>query len=337
MTVVGHDFFNARSDEPEGMTVALQQTFPPQTTERPPIDLSGRRNRNIGERLIAALLLAFAAFSVLTTVGIVAVLAFEAVSFFREVPIGDFLFGNEWTALFQEKQWGVLPLVRGTLMTTAIALLVAVPLGLMGAIYLSEYASVRTREVLKPALELLAGVPTIVYGYFALTFITPEILKPVFGTEIQTLNALSAGIAMGVMILPMMASLSEDAIRGVPRSIREAAYALGATKLETSVRVVVQAAVSGIIAAFILSMSRAVGETMIVALASGARPGEGWSPLEGMQTMTGYLIQVFTGDVVYGSVEFTSLYAVGLLLFVMTLAMNILSQWVARHFRREYQ
>ncbi len=287
--------------------------------------------------LIAALLFTFAAFSVLTTVGILVVLAFEAIAFFREVPISDFLLGNEWTALFQDKQWGVLPLVRGTLMTTMIALLVAVPLGLMSAIYLSEYAGSRTREVLKPALELLAGVPTIVYGYFALTFITPELLEPMFGKQIQTLNALSAGIAMGIMILPMMASLSEDAIRGVPRPIREAAYALGATKFETSTRVVVPAAVSGIIAAFILSMSRAIGETMIVALASGARPASGWSPLDGMQTMTGYLIQVFTGDVVYGSIEFNSLYAVGLLLFIMTLVMNVLSQWVARHFRKEYQ
>jgi phosphate transport system permease protein len=287
--------------------------------------------------LISWVLFLFAAFSVVTTVGIVLVLAFEAYLFFREVPIGDFLLGNEWTALFQEKEWGVLPLVRGTLMTTLIALLVAVPLGLMSAIYLSEYAGHTTREILKPALELLAGVPTIVYGYFALTFITPELLKPIFGRDLQTLNALSAGIAMGIMILPMMASLSEDAIRGVPRSIREAAYALGATKFETSTRVVVPAAVSGIIAAFILSMSRAIGETMIVALASGARPASGWSPLEGMQTMTGYLIQVFTGDVVFGSIEFKSLYAVGLLLFIMTLAMNILSQWVARHFRKDYQ
>jgi phosphate transport system permease protein len=309
----------------------------PQLQSGPPIDLSGRRNRNVGEMLISWVLFLFAAFSVVTTVGIVLVLAFEAYLFFREVPIGDFLLGNEWTALFQEKEWGVLPLVRGTLMTTLIALLVAVPLGLMSAIYLSEYAGHTTREILKPALELLAGVPTIVYGYFALTFITPELLKPIFGRDLQTLNALSAGIAMGIMILPMMASLSEDAIRGVPRSIREAAYALGATKFETSTRVVVPAAVSGIIAAFILSMSRAIGETMIVALASGARPASGWSPLEGMQTMTGYLIQVFTGDVVFGSIEFKSLYAVGLLLFIMTLAMNILSQWVARHFRKDYQ
>lgn len=304
---------------------------------KPPIDLSGRRNRNVGEMLVGAVLFLFAVFSALITVGIVLVLLFEAIQFFQEVPIADFLLGNEWTALFQEKEWGVLPLVRGTLMTTFIALLVAVPLGLMSAIFLSEYASESARDILKPALELLAGVPTIVYGYFALTFITPELLKPMFGSGIQQLNALSAGIAMGIMILPMMASLAEDAIRGVPQSIREAAYALGATKLETSTRVVVPAAVSGIIAAFILSMSRAVGETMIVALASGARPAEGWDPREGMQTMTGYIMQVFTGDVIYGSIEFRSLYAVGLLLFAMTLTMNIISQWIARRYRKEYQ
>ena len=302
-----------------------------------PIDLSGRRNRGIGETVISVILFLFAAFSVLVTVGIVLILLFQAVSFFQEVPVTEFLFGNEWTALFLEKQWGVLPLIRGTLVTTLIALVVAVPLGIMSAIYLSEYAKSSTRDVLKPALELLAGVPTIVYGYFALTFITPELLKPVFGSGIQTLNGLSAGIAIGILIVPMMASLSEDAIRSVPNSLREASYALGATKFETSIRVIVPAAVSGIIAAFILSMSRAVGETMIVALASGARPAEGWDPREGMQTMTGYIMQVFTGDVVYGSIEFQSLYAVGLLLFVITLTMNVLSHWIARRFRRDYQ
>jgi phosphate transport system permease protein len=324
--------------------VAIQDVSVSNTGSPPPIDLSGRRSRNLGEMLIGVILFLFAAFSVVTTIGIVVILLYEAVLFFQDIPLRDFLFGNTWTALFQNPEWGVLPLVRGTLMTTLVALMVAVPLGLMSAIYLSEYASSRTRSFLKPSLELLAGVPTIVYGYFALTFITPEVLKPIFGTNIESLNALSAGIAMGIMILPMMASVSEDALRGVPTSLREAAYGLGATKLESSLRVVVPAAVSGIIAAFILSMSRAVGETMIVALASGARPAsgsmvsiEGWSPMQGMQTMTGYIMQVFTGDVVYGSVQFKSLYAVGFLLFLMTLSMNILSQWVARRFRKDYQ
>jgi len=315
--------------------MAAERVSMPGGNGRAPIDLSGKRNT--GERVIGVVLFLFAAFSVLVTLGIVLVLLFEAITFFRVVPVTDFLFGNEWSALFMEKQWGVLPLVRGTLMTTFIAMVLAVPLGLMSAIYLSEYAKPSARSVLKPALELLAGVPTIVYGYFALTFISPELLKPLFGSEIQVLNGLAAGIAMGIMILPLMASLSEDAIRSVPGSLREAAYALGATKFETSTRVVVPAAVSGIIAAFILSMSRAIGETMIVALASGARPVAGWSPLDGMQTMTGYIVAVFTGDVVYGSIEFQSLFAVGLLLFLMTLSMNVLSQWVARRFRKEYQ
>lgn len=304
---------------------------------RPPIDLSGRRNRDLGERAIGFVLFIFATFSVLTTVGIVLILLIEAWLFFRDVAVTEFLFDNKWTALFMDPAWGVFPLVRGTLMTSLIAMLVAVPLGLMSAIYLSEYASDGIRSVLKPALELLAGVPTIVYGYFALTFITPQLLKPVFGSGISTLNGLSAGIAMGIMILPMMASLSEDAIRGVPGSIREAAYGLGATRLETATRIVVPAAVSGIIAAFILSMSRAVGETMIVALAAGSRPADGWDPLKGMQTMTGYVVQVFTGDVVYGTTKFQSLFAVGLLLFLMTLLLNVMSQWVAARFRKDYQ
>ncbi|HEV2128388.1 MAG TPA: phosphate ABC transporter permease subunit PstC [Thermomicrobiales bacterium] len=304
---------------------------------REPVDLSGKRNRNASEALIAAVLFLFAAFSLLVTLGIGGVLLFEAVRFFREVPVTEFLFGNTWTALFLEKEWGVLPLVRGTLVVTLIALLVAVPLGLMSAVYLSEYAGPRVRSILKPALELLAGVPTIVYGYFALTFITPSLLKPLFGREIHFQSALAAGIAVGIMILPLMASLAEDTIRAVPYSLREGAYALGATKLETSLRVVVPAATSGIVAAFILSMSRAVGETMIVALAAGARPADGWNPLEGMQTMTAYIVAVFTGDVVYGSLEFQSLFAVGLLLFLMTLTMNILSQWIARRYRKVYQ
>lgn len=317
--------------------MSLQQIPALPTGNPPPIDLSGRGNRNVGESIIGGILFAFAAISILTTVGIVLVLLLEAGRFFREIAVADFLLGNTWTGLFQDGEWGVLPLVRGTLITSIIALIVAVPLGLMSAIYLSEFASDGMRNVLKPALELLAGVPTIVYGYFALTFITPELLKPIFGENVLNLNGLSAGIAMGIMILPMMASLSEDAVRAVPRSLREAASALGATRLETSLRVVVPAAVSGIIAALILSMSRAVGETMIVALASGSRPADAWNPLEGMQTITGYIVQVFTGDVVYGTTRFQSLYAVGLLLFLLTLTLNLLSQIVARRFRREYQ
>lgn len=317
--------------------MALQQIPAPRIGGPSPIDLSGKHNKNYGERAIGVILFLFAAISILTTIGIVFILVLEAARFFREIPVADFLFGNTWTGLFLDGEWGVLPLVRGTLITSLIALIVAVPLGLMSAIYLSEYANDRVRDILKPALELLAGVPTIVYGYFALTFITPELLKPIFGGFLTNLNGLSAGIAMGIMILPMMASLSEDAIRGVPNSLREAASALGATRFESSLKVVVPAAISGIIAALILSMSRAVGETMIVALASGSRPAEGWNPLNGMQTITGYIVQVFTGDVVYGTTRFQSLYAVGLLLFLLTLSLNLLSQIVARRFRRDYQ
>jgi phosphate transport system permease protein len=317
--------------------VAVQDASLGPNGTREPIDLTGRRNRDLGERFIGAILFVFASFSIITTIGIVLILLIEASLFFRDVGIAQFLFDDEWTALFADPQWGVLPLVQGTLMTSLIAMLVAVPIGLASAIYLSEYASDGVRNVLKPALEMLAGVPTIVYGYFALTFITPQLLKPVFGSGISTLNALSAGIAMGIMILPMMASLSEDAIRGVPDSIREAAYGLGATRLEASTRVVVPAAVSGIIAAFILSMSRAVGETMIVALAAGSKPAESLDPREGMQTMTGYVVQVFTGDVAYGTTKFQSLFAVGLLLFLMTFSLNALSQWIAGRFRKVYQ
>ncbi len=300
------------------------------------IDLTGKRNRLLSERIIGLALLACAALSVVTTIGIVLILLFEAIQFFKQVSLFEFLTGTEWTALFREKQFGVLPLVAGTLMITAIAMLLALPLGLMSAIYLSEYASDRTRAILKPALELLAGVPTIVYGYFALTFLTPELLKRII-PEIQVLNALSAGIAVGILVLPLVASLSEDALRAVPISLREAAYGLGATKCEVALQVVVPAAFSGVVASFILSVSRAIGETMVVAIASGGRPNLTWDAREGMQTMTAYIVAVFSGDVVFGSVEYLSLFAVGLLLFVITLGMNALSQWISARFREEYQ
>ncbi len=300
------------------------------------IDLTGKRNRRLSERLIGMVLLACAALSIVTTIGIVLILLFEAVRFFREVPLWDFLTGTEWTALFKEKQFGVLPLVAGTVMITAIAMVVALPLGLMCAIYLSEYASERTRSTLKPALELLAGVPTIVYGYFALTFLTPQILKRIV-PEVSVLNALAAGIAVGILVLPLVASLSEDALRAVPMSLREAAYGLGGTKREVALQVVVPAAFSGVVASFILATSRAVGETMVVAIASGGRPNLTWDAREGMQTMTAYIVAVFSGDVVYGSIEYLSLFAVGLLLFVITLVMNFLSQWISARFREEYQ
>ena len=305
------------------------------------MDRSGKRNRALSELAVKALLTACAAFTVLTTLGIIAILAYESIEFFREVGVTDFLFGNEWTALFpNDPQFGVLPLVRGTVTIAAISACVSIPLGLMAAIYLSEYAGERSRAILKPILEILAGIPTIVFGFFALKFITPRLLEPIL--DVGVFNGLAAGIAVGIMTLPLVASLSEDALRAVPQSLREAAYALGATRFEASVRVVVPAAISGVIASFILAISRAIGETMIVALAAGSRPSgmgaEGpWDATQSMQTMTGFIAQAFSGDVARGTVQFYSLFGVGLLLFLMTLGMNILSHWVARRFREEYQ
>jgi phosphate transport system permease protein len=274
---------------------------------------------------------------VLTTIGIIVVLLAQAVNFFADVPVVDFLTGTTWTALFQNQQaWGVLPLVSATLMVTLLSMLIAIPIGLMSAIYLSEYASPRMRAVLKPVLELLAGIPTIIYGFFALTFITPEILKRIW-PQTSVYNVLAASIAVGIMIVPLIASLSEDAIRSVPRSMREGAYALGATKLEVSGRIIVPAALSGIVASFILAASRAVGETMIVALAAGAKAQMVTNPLAPGETMTGYIVQVVSGDAPRGSTIYYSLFAVGLLLFVMTLALNIFSHWFVRRFREEYE
>lgn len=307
----------------------------------PMLDLSGKRNRALSEKIMHRVLAACAVFTVLTTIGIAAILAYESIEFFTEVGVTDFLFGDNWTALFpQDQHFGVLPLVRGTLTIAFISALVSVPLGLMAAIYLSEYASEGARSILKPTLEVLAGVPTIVYGFFALKFITPNLISPVL--NVGVFNGLAAGIAIGILTLPLVASLSEDALRSVPGSLREASYALGATKLETSVRVVVPAAISGVIASFILAISRAIGETMIVALAAGSRPaGQGasgpWDATQSMQTMTGFIAQAFSGDVSRGSTAFYSLFGVGLLLFLMTLTMNILSQWIAQRFRQEYQ
>lgn len=301
------------------------------------VDLKLLRRQHLTEQAVGIFLLLCAAVSVLTTVGIVIVLLAQAVKFFDAVPITDFLFGTKWTALFQNQQaWGVLPLVSATLMVTILSMLVAVPLGLMTAIYLSEYASPRMRGILKPVLELLAGIPTIIYGFFALTFITPEILKRVW-PQTSVYNVLAASIAVGVMIIPLIASLSEDAIRSVPRSMREGAYALGATKFEVSSRIIVPAALSGIVASFILAASRAVGETMIVALAAGSKAQMARNPLEPAETMTGYVVQVVSGDAQRGTTIYYSLFAVGLLLFVLTLGLNIFSHWFVRRFREEYE
>jgi phosphate transport system permease protein len=268
---------------------------------------------------------------VVTTFGIIGVLLEETVLFFRQVSILEFLTGTRWTPLFADKSFGVLPLVNGTLLVAAGAMVIALPLGLLSAIYLSEYAAPPTRKTLKPALEVLAGIPTVVYGYFALLFITPLLRR--WFPEAQVFNAASASIAMGFMILPMVASISEDAMSAVPLSLRYAAYALGSTRLEVSLRVVVPAALSGIAASFILGISRAVGETMIVVIAAGQTPRMTLNPLESIATMTAYIVQVSLGDTPQQSLEYHTIFAVGMLLFLMTLAMNVASHAITRRFR----
>jgi phosphate transport system permease protein len=286
------------------------------------------------ERLIEWLLMACAAVSVLTTVGIIAVLVGETFAFFREVSVIEFLFGTEWTPLFARQQFGVLPLVAGTVLVSGIAMAVALPGGVLSAIYLSEYANPRTRRVVKPVLELLAGVPTVVYGYFALLFVTPWLQRVVPG--LAGFNALSPGIVMGIMILPLVSSLSEDALHAVPTGLRESAYALGATRMQTTLRVVVPAAFSGITAAFILAMSRAIGETMIVAIAAGQQPRLTANPLVPVETMTTYIVQVSMGDTPAGTLEYRTIFAVGMLLFLSTFLLNIASAWLRERFREEY-
>jgi phosphate transport system permease protein len=272
--------------------------------------------------------------SIATTVGIIVVLTIETVAFLREVSIVEFLTGTEWTPLFSVPRFGVLPLVVGTTLVSLIAMLVALPMGLLSAIYLSEYARPGMRRVVKPVLEVLAGIPTVVYGYFALLFVTPLLQRLM--PSLSGFNALSPGIVMGIMILPLVSSLSEDAMRGVPRGLREGSYALGATKMQTSLRVVVPAAFSGITAAFILAVSRAVGETMIVAIAAGQQPRLTWDPTVPVETMTAYIVQISMGDTPQGTLEYRTIFAVGMLLFVGTFGLNLVSAWLRERFREEY-
>ena len=298
-------------------------------------DLAHKRSRNWKEQVIGLLLFLCAAASTLVTVGVVLVLLRETMAFFAEVSIVDFLTDTRWEPQFQEQHFGVLPLLAGSLMVAGGAAVIALPVGLLTAIFLSEYATPRLRKILKPVLEILAGIPTVVYGYFALTFVTP-LLRSVFpGTDV--FNAASASIVVGIMIVPTVASLSEDALRAVPRALREGAYGLGATKLEVSTRVVVPAALSGIFASFILAISRAIGETMAVTIAAGNLPQLTANPLESIQTMTAYIVQASLGDTPQGTLVYRTLFAVGMTLFLITLAMNILSQWVLARFREEYQ
>ena len=275
-----------------------------------------------------------AAVSIFTTLAILGTLFYQALSFFSEVSVWEFLTGTRWTPILKPRAYGVLPLVSGTLLVTVIAALVALPIGLMTAIFLSEYAPDKVRRVIKPILEILAGIPTVVYGYFALTFVTPN-LQVIFD-DLLIFNALSAGLVMGVMIIPMVSSLSEDAMISVPRTLREGAYALGATRFEVSLKIVVPAALSGIIAAFIIAISRAIGETMLVTIAAGATPRMTLNPIESIQTMTAYIVQLSLGEAPVGSLEYNTIFAVGLLLFLMTFCMNLLGYWVVRKFREAY-
>ncbi len=293
------------------------------------------RGRVFRERAVKVVLAACAYLSVLTTAGIVFVLLFETVAFFREVSIVEFFTSRTWSAAFAEPEFGIMVLASGTLLTTVIAIAVALPLGLLAAIFLSEYASPRLRSYLKPALEVLAGVPTIVYGFFALTFLTP-LLKATILPGLPIFNALSAGLIMGVMIIPTIASVSEDAIYSVPRSLREGAYALGATKRETATQIVVPAALSGIVAAVILGISRAIGETMIVAVAAGGLAQLTLNPLNSVQTMTAYIVQVASGETATGTLTYNTIFAVGAALFFITLILNIISHFFVRRFRETY-
>ncbi|PJF46827.1 MAG: phosphate ABC transporter permease subunit PstC [Chloroflexi bacterium] len=298
------------------------------------LGLQQRRPHALGERFISILLMTAAALSVVTTFAIVLSLAGDTVAFFREVSVIEYLTGTLWTPLFSNPRFGIWPLITATFMTSAIAMLVAVPFGLAIAVYLSEFASLRARSLIKPLLEVLAGIPTVVYGYFALTAVTPFLRG--FIPEIKSFNSLSAGLVMGVMIIPIVASLTEDAFNAVPRGLREGAYGLGAMRHEVALRVVFPAALSGVAAALLLALSRAVGETMIVALAAGQNPTFTLDPLVPVSTMTAYIVQVSLGDTPYGSIGYKTIFAVGATLFIITFAINFGSTLIVRRFRERY-
>ena len=304
----------------------------------PPISmdmrLSYKAMRHVKERLIEGVLFLAALVSVLTTLGIVYVLVKESLVFFTKVPLGDFLTDTQWTPLFDDAHFGIGVLLSGTLVSSAVALAVAIPLGTIIAIYLSEFAPARLREIAKPLLELLSGVPTIIYGYFALLFVTPLLQKLIPG--LPGFNLLSAGLVMGIMIVPYVSSISEDAMRAVPMNLREASFAMGATRLQTAFRVVVPAAFSGLAAAYILGISRAVGETMILAIAAGMQPNLTWNPLEPAATITAFIVQVALGDLPHGSTGYQTIFAAGLTLMLITLVFNIIGYWLRRRYRERY-
>jgi phosphate transport system permease protein len=290
--------------------------------------------RNIKERVIEFILMLAALSAVATTFAIVTILVVESLGFFKTVSVVDFFTDTQWTPLFEDAHYGIMPLISGTLTTSFIALAVAIPVGTIGAIYLSEFASHKTREIVKPILELLVGVPTVVFGYFALFFVTP-MLQHIF-PDLPGFNMLGPGIVMGVMIVPYISSVAEDAMRAVPMSMREGSYAMGATRFQTAIRVVTPAAISGIVAAYILGISRAVGETMVVAVAAGQQPNLTFNPMESAATITAYIVQVALGDLPHGSIGYQSIFAAGLVLMVMTLGFNILGHMVRKKYRENY-
>jgi phosphate transport system permease protein len=296
--------------------------------------LQAKRLRHVKERAIEFLLFLAASVAVVTTISIVVILLYESWAFFQHVTLVEFLTGTEWTPLFENARFGVLPLVAGTLVTAGVALLVAIPLGIVVAIYLSEFAPHKVRETVKPFLEMLEGVPTIVYGYFALLLVTP--LLQTFMPDLPGFNMLGPGIVIGIMIIPYVSSVSEDAMRAVPMHLREGSYAMGATRFQTAIKVVLPAALSGVVAAFILGISRAVGETMVVAVAAGQQPNFTWDPTEPAATITAYIVQVAMGDLPHDSIGYQSIFAVGLLLVLMTLVFNILGHMLRQRFREAY-
>jgi phosphate transport system permease protein len=296
--------------------------------------LKRKRFSKLRERAIERLLLLCALSSIFITASIVFILFYEALGFFKDVSILEFLTGKQWTPLFAQPKFGILPLVTGTLLVTSIAVMVALPIGLIVAIYLSEYAPHKIREIAKPILELLAAVPTVVYGYFALLFLTPILQK--FIPDLSGFNALSPGIIMGIMIIPYVSSVSEDSMKAVPMHIREGSYAMGATKFQTSFKVIIPSAFSGIAAAFIIGISRAIGETMVVAIAAGMMPNLTFNPIEPIQTLTAYIVGVSLGDVPHGTVEYKTIFAAGITLFLMTLFLNIMGFWFRKRIREVY-
>ena len=298
------------------------------------IRLTRARGRPL-EQVLRWLFFACAAISVMTTLAVVGVLSVETFYFFQQVPASDFLFGTRWTPLLEPKSYGILPLLFGTTLIVIGAAIVALPVGLACAIYLSEYAGNRTRDLVKPILEILAGIPTIVYGFFAITFVTPILRTLIPSTEV--FNAASAGIVVGIMVLPMVASLCDDALRAVPNALRDGAYSLGATSFEVTAKIVVPASLSGIFAAFVLAISRAIGETMAVTLAAGATPNLTLNPLESIQTMTAYIVQVSLGDTPAGTLSYQTLFAVGAVLFSMTLILNLIANAIMNRYRDVYE